>query len=264
MTQPVQAAKLAFSHVVTRTFSAIGASFFPFFLFTFVLSIVPVFPVSFALSMLALPLVVPLYSGNDPLPLQLTFRAISTVSSLFGWAGSGAVMFGALAQFKGIRADFAQCIWAGARFYLLLLALAVIVNFAMLLGVIALIVPGAMLATMLIAAGPAAVAERIGVFAALRRAMFLSEGSRWTIFFLIVAFLIVNAGAGFLSNFLARSVVSDPASSPATLAFVGSGIGALFGTIMLMIRSSGLAALYHELRTVREGSPGDELGQVFD
>jgi hypothetical protein len=200
-----------------------------------------------------------------PSAVQITFLSINTVASLAGWAGSGAVMFAALSRLNGDRAGLAQCMHAGARFYLPLLACAFLFHLGVLLGLVLLIVPGVIAATALLTAGPVIVSERAGIFIAFQRAVFLSRDNRWIILLLIVAYAMLNAAFGFVSNFISRSILTGAGGGyPMGLIVVVSVVASLLSTITQMIRSTGIATVYHELRTMKENPMADELGKVFD
>ena len=202
MAEPAPEKKLSAVRVVDKTFGAVGAEFPRLFLFTFVLAIIPTFLASLVFTALAMPLVVPIFNGRGPMPLQITFLAINTTASLAGWAGSGAVMFAVLSRLNGRPAGLARCMLAGARFYLPLLAVALIFHVGVLLGFVLLIVPGFIAATVMLTAGPVLVAERAGINDAFQRAASLSRDNRWIIFVLIVAYALMNAAFGFAMNFV--------------------------------------------------------------
>ncbi|HEV7692761.1 MAG TPA: hypothetical protein VGO52_18130 [Hyphomonadaceae bacterium] len=265
MAGPLPRRQLNAARVIDKTLGAVSADFPRLFLFTYVLSTVPLFLASWALNALAAPLVVPIYRGSGAFPLQVTLLTINAMAGLAGWAGSGAVTFAALSHFKGERAGFAQCMLAGARFYLPLLAFAAILHLVVLLGFALLIVPGAFAATVMVAAGPAIVAERANLKNAFQRAAFLSRDNRWAILAVIVAYMLLNAAAGFASNSVSGAIVAGAGDDYSIGLIISVGVTvSVFSTIVQMFRTAGIAAVYHELRAIKDNPMEDELGQVFD
>jgi hypothetical protein len=128
------------------------------------------------------------------------------------------------------------------------------------LGMVLLLVPGLILLTMWSVAAPVLVVEGKGPVEALGRSRFLTKGSRWQIFGLlivvgIVSYLLSMAAYGF--NFAA---MSDPTKIGIGQMIASSLVGAVTGVIY----ACGAAALYTELRMIKEGVGSSELASVFD
>jgi hypothetical protein len=265
MAEPAPQQRLNAIRVIRRTFGAVRGDFLRLFLYTFVLSVVPVFLVQLAVTVFVTPQITPLVRGGGSLPLQLTFRLISTVVGLFSWAGSGAVMFAVLARFKGDRPGIARSMLAGARFYLPLLVFAFIFHLGLLIGLVLLVVPGVIGATVMLVAGAVMVGERAGINDSFQRSAFLSRGSRWIILGLIVAYVLFNYAIGYISLFFTLPLMGfyrDGISIVRLLA--GIALSSVFSAIALMIRSAGVVAIYHGLREIKENPLEEELGQVFE
>jgi hypothetical protein len=174
----------------------------------------------------------------------------------------GAIVYGAVADLNGRRATFGECLSTGLRHVGWLILLAIVVTIAEVCGYILLLVPGLMMLTAWIVAVPAQVVERTGVFGAMGRSADLTRGHRWAIFGLIVIFLI---GSGLVQGmalavtapFLATSsgaaqVVSQMAIQPLVTAATG------------LVAAVGVASIYYELRSAREGIGPEALAAVFD
>ena len=140
--------------------------------------------------------------------------------------------------------------------FLVNLMSAVAIGFACLL----LIVPGVMLGTAWAVAGPALVAERVGVFGAFGRSLELTRYNRWRIFGLLVIWfvvlLIIQAVVGALNL---ASLAAGGVLSPARI------IGVLLMSVVTTILTyAGVGVLYADLRELKEGVAGESLAAVFD
>jgi hypothetical protein len=130
-------------------------------------------------------------------------------------------------------------------------------------GFLLLIVPGFMIYCATIVAVPALIQERCGVFGSIERSRALTRGSRWRIFLLLVLFwvfstVIQNVAAvlgGAAAFDMSRQVIPDP--------FRASLVVAIGTSMSTMIVAVVTAALYVELREVKEGASANELADVF-
>lgn len=173
----------------------------------------------------------------------------------------GMVVHATVSGFNGRRIDFGEALGTGAQFFLPLLGLAILSTIAITLGYLLLIVPGVILTVLWLVAAPALVVERKGIFASLQRSRDLTRGSRWPIFGVVVIYIVVWVLIGAVVGGL-------------TLA-TGGGVGAGSGVVNLIVTpltnifsgvlaAAGVAAVYYELRTVKEGVGAEQLAAVFD
>jgi hypothetical protein len=130
---------------------------------------------------------------------------------------------------------------------------------AYLLSALLLVVPMLMLACRWLVAIPAAVIERKGPWAALRRSAGLSRGSRWRV---LAAAAMFWAGAVVLMIFgqrLAAAVRGEAWGWAAALAYyvAAAAVNGLVGVV-------AVTALYRRLRIAREGEPTETAAAVFD
>lgn len=143
-----------------------------------------------------------------------------------------------------------------------LFILAIISSLGVGLGMILLFVPGIILGIMWSVASPALVVEGIGPLAALGRSRALTKGSRWPIFGLIMIagiLYIILAGAVQGFNFAAAQAGNlDAFSAPQIIASV------IIGTVGSVVFACGAAAIYSELRLIKEGVGNSELAAVFE
>jgi len=138
-----------------------------------------------------------------------------------------------------------------------------VVGVAEVFGFILFIVPGVMMAVAWIVAVPALVVERTGVFGAMSRSAELTRGHRWPIFGLLVIYIIAAAIISSMVSVVvgaAAASVSTAAMQP-TLQLIAQP---LVSVITKLISSAGVASIYFELRSTREGIGPEALAAVFD
>jgi len=99
---------------------------------------------------------------------------------------------------------------------------------------------------------PAVVIERPGVIGALGRSMRLTRGHRWHILVLILLIAGVGMGVGLVGGIL---VGVSPAAGVVAMRLIAVVLASLNGTFV--------AVTYHDLRREKEGTPADEMAQVF-
>jgi uncharacterized membrane protein len=136
---------------------------------------------------------------------------------------------------------------------------------AVMAGLVLLIVPGVILTVMWVAAGAACVVEGTGVSGAFRRSVELTRGYRWPIFGLFVA-LILFMFAFIFIVFLLVSLVAFSSNAAAALGtMVAQFVAVTISTMLFWTISSALgAAIYFELRQIKEGVGPEALASVFD
>lgn len=195
----------------------------------------------------------------------------SVVVMILGWAlfligtyvVQGMVVRGAINSFNDKKTTFGDALSAGVKVFLPLLGLAIVAGIATGLAYIALIVPGVMLTIIWSVSAPAIVAEKRGVFDAMQRSRDLTRGYRWHIFGLLVIYLVLSMIVGMLVggvNLAAGGTFSGGAPS----SIVNMVSNALTNTLTSVVASAGVAALYYELRAIKEGAGPEQLASVFD
>lgn len=125
---------------------------------------------------------------------------------------------------------------------------------AIILGLLAMI-PGIWLMTVWAVAGPAEVAERVGVFASFRRSAVLTRGHRWP----ILGLLALWAAVFVVGQMLTGVIII-------TLGHAGNGSnisGPILGSVSSLAYDVGAAALYLELRRAKDGVGLGEVDHVF-
>lgn len=255
--------------VVSRTFGAIGRNFLAFGVLAALFYALPSL-VFQELQLKANPLLAP--HGATAATITASFRYMG-LTIILGLASialaavlQAAVIHAVLADADGRKPTIGDCLTTGATFALPVAGIALLSAFGVGFAMILLIFPGLMLMTAWIVATPAAVVERTGVFAAFSRSGDLTRGHRWTIFALVFVFfimaVIVQMAAVSLTgglNFMATPNALAAAKSWPTML-----VTAISGCLISVISSAGVASIYFELRTIKDGIGPTALAAVFD
>jgi hypothetical protein len=247
--------KLDIGRVIGQTFSVIGRQ--------------PVTILGLSLLLAGLPAIVTLYYARSALAggagalAQFTtpFYWIRILVGLFIGAFLAACLFFAVfSEVSGRKVGFGEIAGNGAKLFLPLFAVNLLSSIAIILGMILLIVPGVMLAAAWCVAGPALVAERVGITQAFGRSAALTRDNRWRIVGLFAIFVLVV-------------IVIQVVLSAIGLAFTGVGavfsparvvVAVIYSAIQTAIVYTALAVLYAQLRELKEGVGGEGLAAVFD
>jgi hypothetical protein len=258
-------ARFDLGRVIERTFASITRNLAVFALLALLLAGVPAALTGGLLALAS--------TGASSTPLTAADSALAPIgASAFGityFVGAvatfvlrGAIVYGAVADLNGRRAGFGDCLSTGLRHVGWLFLLAIVVTLAEVFGFILLVVPGLMMLTAWIVAVPAQVVERTGVFGAMQRSADLTRGHRWPIFGLIVIFLL---GSGLVQGVAAAATASLAAASASTGQIVSQVlIQPLATALTAMVAAVGVASIYFELRSAREGIGPEALAAVFD
>ncbi len=241
--------------VIGRTFSTIKANWIAFFAAAALFVGVPSALMAF---------------GQADLTTGET-SAVAFGLMILGWAlyligvyvVQGMVVRAAINSFNDKQTTFGEALSAGVKVFLPLLGLAIVAGIATGFAYILLIVPGIMLTVLWSVSAPAVVAEKRGIFEAMQRSRDLTRGYRWHIFGLLVIYLVLSMIVGMLVggvNLAAGGAFSGGAPS----AVVNMVSNALTNTLTSVVASAGVAALYYELRAIKEGAGPEQLASVFD
>jgi hypothetical protein len=251
--------------VIERTFASIGRNLAVFALLALLLAGVPAALTGglLAMAMTGSPSV--LGSAGSPGLAAVGASAFSItyfVGAIAAFVLRGAIVYGAVADLNGRRANFGECLSTGLRHVGWLFLLAVVVTVAEVCGYILLVVPGLMMLTAWIVAVPAQVVERTGVFGAMQCSADLTRGHRWPIFGLIVIFVL---GSGLVQG-LATAATAPLVAASATAGQLVSGvvIRPVATAVTALVAAVGIASIYFELRSAREGIGPEALAAVFD
>ncbi|MND70490.1 hypothetical protein [uncultured Brevundimonas sp.] len=191
------------------------------------------------------------------------FVAFGTVLYLVGlYILQGVVVKAAVNGFHGKTTSFDSALGVGIQMFLPLLGLGIVAGLGMILGYFLLIVPGVMLTVLWSVAAPAVVVEKRGIMEGLQRSRDLTRGYRWPVFGLLVIYLvlswIVGGAIGGLNLALGGSFDASPNLS---LNLITTPI---VNVLSGVVASAGVASLYYELRTAKEGAGPEDLASIFD
>ncbi len=242
--------------VIQRTMGLVGRNFVPFFVLTFVLAGLPSL-----LLQIAMP--------TDPTAIQQAPGAYfgSIIIGLLVTIATGVILQGTLTRaaiddLSGKGVQLGAALSNAVSIILPLLGLGLLVGLGIAAGFLLLVIPGVYLALCWIVSSPVMVVERLGITASMQRSMALTQNHRWAILGLLVlffiAYMIVAAVAGALIGGSMASF-ADPSGPPLSFLIVMT----LIGAIISMVGTVGAAAIYFELRQIKEGVGVGELAQVF-
>lgn len=179
------------------------------------------------------------------------------IGLLLGTLGQLIITALALEVLAGRPAVFREALARAAR----LLVPAVVVQILWWIGVsfglMLLIVPGLILMLSWAIVLPVLVAEGAGIFGSFSRSGELMRGARWRLLLLLAVVAVVwslfgGVGQGFL--------LASTTDAGRTFGVV---IQALVTTLSSALTATGLSAIYHQLKSQREGLVGEDLEAVF-
>jgi hypothetical protein len=244
--------------VISRGFEALKPNFLPFFALALLLVGVPGFLGQYLL-----------LSGFETMDPAFIFSGAywwPVLASFFGtFLGTtllqGLLTRSAILTLGGRDPDLGGSAILALRLLLPIIGLSICVGIILMCGFIFLIVPGIIFWCALSVAVPALVEERQGVFASIGRSRELTRGSRLHIFLLGFLFwilsMVISGVAGGISGL---SSWNAPGLPNAIFSGIATGAGTALSSV---ISTVVIAALYVELREVREGTSTNQLADVF-
>ncbi|MFM9864707.1 MAG: glycerophosphoryl diester phosphodiesterase membrane domain-containing protein [Micropepsaceae bacterium] len=243
--------------VIQRTMALVGRNFVPFFVLALVLTGIPSL-----LLQVAMP--------TDPAALQQApgVYFTSLIIGVLVSVATGVILQGTLTRasvddLSGKGVQLGAAVSNAVALILPLVGLGLLVGLGVGVGFLALVIPGIFLLLCWMVASPVMVVERLGVTASMQRSMQLTQGHRWAILGLIVlffiAYMIVAAVVGALVGGVMLSDLASADGPPLTFLIVMT----LVGVVLSVVGTVGAAAIYFELRQIKEGVGVTELAQVF-
>lgn len=186
------------------------------------------------------------------------------LSALGAFALQAAVVYVAAADLNGRRPEIGQALRTALRFLVPLIGICLVTFIAVLAGSILFIVPGLFVATIWSMAAPVAVAERLGVGAALSRSASLTVGYRWNVFGMIAGFIAAMVLIGVVIHTIQHAFLTPVGmllhGVPDAANTITNGlldiVGALAGAI-------GVTSIYYELRVIKEGAGPEDLADLI-
>lgn len=173
-----------------------------------------------------------------------------------------AVVHASVIDLNGGKPSFGDSLRVGLANFFPVLGISIVLTIAVGFGMVLLIVPGVMMAVAWMVAVPVRVMEKKGVFASIGRSAQLTRGNRWPIFGLLFVFVLIVMLFSVFTGILTVALGGLTGGGASLI------LRALFGPIVnglgSMIGASGIAAIYYELRSRKEGVAPEELAAVFD
>lgn len=241
--------------VIQRTFAAIKQNAAIFFGAAAILVGLPNVLAAFGQSSM-------LTGGSEMSSLAMIF--VGALLNLVGlYLLQGMVVKAAVNGFNGKTTAFGEAFSVGIHKFLPLLGLAIVATLGMMLGFVLLIVPGIMLAVMWSVGSPAVVVEKRGVFASLQRSRELTKGYRWQVFGLLIIYVILSwiIGAAIGGFSLATGGTLTGGTPNLMVNLITEPLVSILSGV---VASAGVASLYYELRTTKEGVGSEDLASIFD
>jgi len=243
-------AKVDIGRVLSRGFATLGANFLPFLALSLVLAGLPAFALDYWRW----------GTSADP-RLDWTWPVGVLLASLVAdTLLTGVLVRSTILHLGGRDSASGASALLALRLLPALVGLSLLLAIAVGIGLVFLIVPGVMIYCATSVAVPVLMEERCGVFGSIERSRALTRGSRWPIFALVVLLWIIGAviqGVCVRFSMLGADEAAGPDPAVAGIA------DALSAGLSTMIVAVVLAALYVELREVKEGASVNALADVF-
>ncbi|NRD90009.1 hypothetical protein C8024_11890 [Sphingopyxis sp. BSNA05] len=200
-------------------------------------------------------------ASSDPDAMMAMFSSPSLIAaSAGGWLLvmilsillQATFIIATVKDLNGQPVSLADCIAQAIGKFLPLIGLGIVMTLGIMAGMILLIIPGLILALMWIVASPVMMAEDKGIIDSLKRSAELTKGSKRWIVLLFVVYIILSMILGML-------MIPFVFAGPIAIMLVGLVINTLTGAI----QGTGIAAIYVDLRIVKEGGNSDALSDIF-
>lgn len=264
MAQPYGKTQIEIGYVISRTFATIGANFPVFLVLSVLFAGIPAVVVGYITQTVLWSAM----SSSDPTSYLGTIYLVQIGSWLLLMIPTymliGALTHGSVVYLSGGKASLGSCLGTGFGRSLPLLALGLLSALGIGFFTLLLIVPGVMAMVRWAVAAPALVVERTGIIDSFKRSGELTRGSRWGIFGLLVVWVI----ASYIFELCISAAVSFGFASispmDTTSIWIFAAITGANSAVTNMIAAAGSAALYTELREIKDGATSTELAKVFE
>lgn len=248
-----------FGRVVGQTFSLIGRNFVLFFLLALIFVGLPQFGILYAQSYVL--------TNQDIGGMWQIGLIGALVTMLTAFILQGALTRAAVDDLAGSGVKFGAAVGDGLRYFFPLFIVAILVTLGTWIGLLLLIIPGIILALRWSITAPIVVIERDGPTKSMGRSAELTEGHRWAIFGLLILYVIlVYASQMLLATIVAAlgATTGSPILGLSGFSLAFMTVSAALQAVITLISTVGTAALYFELRRVKEGVGVEQLAAVFD
>jgi len=184
------------------------------------------------------------------------------VSLLISVLLQAALIHATISDLSGRRVLLGDCLTTAIRNVLPLIGIGIATTVATVVGLFFFVVPGIILALALCVSAPAQVVEGHGVFEALARSADLTRNHRWAILLLFVLFGIGLAILqGVAGAFPLAAAIASPVLADDVRRFV---VAPLMQAFSALVGAAGIASIYFELRTIKEGVGVEALAKAFE
>jgi hypothetical protein len=181
---------------------------------------------------------------------------------LIGALLQAALIHGTVSDLDGKRASLGDCLNTAFRHVLPLIGIGIATTVATFTGLLLFIVPGIILALALCVSAPVRVVEGLGVFNSMGRSGDLTRNHRGA---LLLLFILYGVGFSVLQSVVgAIPLAAEILSSGATQSVGRLIISPLLQAFGALVGAAGVASIYFELRTIKEGVGIEALAAAFD
>jgi hypothetical protein len=245
--------------VIGRGFEALKANFLPFFGFALLLAGVPAFCQAY---FSAADVEMVRVGGVSVFEFLLKMFGSMFASFVGGILLQGVLTRSTILQLSGRDPDVPGSALLALRLLLPILGISICVGFMIVVGLICLIVPGIILWCVFSVSVPALIEERRGVFGSIIRSRELTRGSRLWIFLLGVLIWVFSMIIGGVLGAIGGAAGYGLGPGLPNPLYSGLAQGLAAG-LTQAISTVFIAALYVELREVKEGAGANDLAEVF-
>lgn len=259
------------SRVFNLTFGAIRRNFISFTIASFIVVGIP--QILFGLA----PLLMGVFdtASEDMLGAMAPIIVLGLLSSLviilLQFILQGAIIHASMQDFNDETAPFRDSVRVARKYIWPLIGFAILATLGILAGMIMFIIPGVILMLMWMVGIPALIIEETGVSGAFTRSADLTSGYKWWIFLLIIIFAIIGSIISAAGAVIAaplggslQEVLMSGGSLTAPYLIMSALINAVVQTFSTLVSAAGTAAIYYELRRIKEGVGPKSIGAIFD
>lgn len=217
--------------------------------------------------------------GDDtvsfPADDRVVVLVIAILAYFFSWVVLQAfVVHAAMATLNGRRVSISAGVSASLKHTVSLALISLLATIGLIGGLVLLVVPGIIVAVMWFVALPVCIVEHTGITGSLNRSRELTQGYRVQILGLFIVYFIFAAIGSLVVSILIGVVLGFPIGlSGASLKIVSEAANSVLwqmssdimdAVVFITIGSSLVAAVYYELRQVKDGIGPESLASVFD
>lgn len=177
---------------------------------------------------------------------------------LFTYIAYGAIVHGAIQSHAGHDAGPGAMLGGAVNTLPAVLAASLMSAVIIIIGYALLLIPGIIFSVMLFVTIPTIIEEGQGPVAALRRSIELTDSYRWPIFWTSVVGGLVTGVLSMVMSLIGNAIVTG-GSSP----FIEAGLFLIESGLSTAFSGALVAAVYLELREIREGIPDDRIAETF-